>query len=51
MRICTAFSRARTAGTRYCFVQGYGHVVAEHAGLERRGKARSFFDALKVAAA
>jgi hypothetical protein len=39
-------ARARTAGARYCLVQGYGHVVAEHAGPSG-GKARSFFDALK----
>ncbi len=38
--------RARAAGARYCLVQGYGHVVAEHAG-PNGGKARSFFDALE----
>ncbi|WEK00797.1 MAG: hypothetical protein P0Y59_03615 [Candidatus Sphingomonas phytovorans] len=38
--------RAREAGARYCLVQGYGHVVAEHAG-PNGGKARSFFDALE----
>ena len=38
--------RARATGVRYCLVQGYGHVVAEHAGPSG-GKARSFFDALE----
>jgi len=39
-------ARARATGARYCLVQGYGHVVAEHAG-PNGGKARSFFDALE----
>ena len=39
-------TRARATGIRYCLVQGYGHVVAEHAGPSG-GKARSFFDALE----
>jgi len=38
-------SRAEESGKRYCLVQGYGHIVAEHAG-PNGGKARSFFDAL-----
>jgi len=38
-------SRARADGHRYCLVQGYGHIVAEHAGPDG-GLARSFFDAL-----
>lgn len=38
--------RARAAGHRYCLVQGYGHIVAEHAGPDG-GKARGFFDALE----
>lgn len=38
-------TRARDAGHRYCLVQGYGHIVAEHAGPDG-GKARGFFDAL-----
>jgi hypothetical protein len=38
-------ARARAAGHRYCLVQGYGHVVAEHAGPDG-GKAGGFFDAL-----
>ncbi len=29
-------ARARAADARYCLVQGYGHVVAEHAGPQRR---------------
>ena len=39
-------ARARGAGARYCLVQGYGHVVSEHAG-PNGGTARSFFDALQ----
>lgn len=39
-------TRASATETRYCLVQGYGHVVAEHAG-PNGGKARSFFDALQ----
>ena len=38
-------SRARAAGGRYCLVQGYGHIVTEHAG-PNGGRARGFFDAL-----
>jgi hypothetical protein len=39
-------AKAETTGQRYGLVQGYGHVVAEHAG-PNGGKARSFFDALE----
>jgi len=42
----TILTRARQTGCRYCLIQGYGHVVAEHAG-PNGGKARSFFDALE----
>ncbi len=40
-------ARARANGSRYCLVQGYGHIVAEHAGPDG-GKARGFFDALEA---
>lgn len=38
--------RAQATGRRYCLIQGYGHIVAEHAGPDG-GKARGFFEALE----
>jgi hypothetical protein len=37
--------RAEQAGYEYCFVQGSGHIVTEHAS-PNGGKSRSFFEAL-----
>jgi PAS domain-containing protein len=43
--LVTILRRARAAGDRYCLVQGYGHIVAEHAGPDG-SHARNFFDVL-----
>lgn len=40
-------NRARAAGHSHCLVQGYGHVVVEHAGPDG-GRTRGFFDALEA---
>ena len=44
--LASLLTRAQASGHPYCLVQGYGHIVAEHAGPDG-GKARGFFDALE----
>lgn len=39
--------RALSTGCRYCLIQGYGHILTEHAG-PNGGKAISAFDALRA---
>lgn len=39
--------RALSTGCRYCLIQGYGHILTEHAG-PNGGKAISAFDALRL---
>lgn len=41
--LSTLLHRLDYSGARYALVQGYGHIVSEHAG-PHGGKARSFFD-------
>ncbi|TWD51167.1 hypothetical protein FB480_105130 [Agrobacterium vitis] len=40
-------TRVANTGVRYCLVQGYGHILTEHAG-PNGGKAISAFDALRT---
>jgi hypothetical protein len=44
--LASILARAQAGGHLYCLVQGYGHIVTEHAGPDG-GKARGFFDALE----